>query len=193
MMKKTCIHSTFILAIAVSSFFTLNTAFAQDLAPKYFIKSSEVQLPDGVGWGQYKRTIQPFENWTLICDENLKKKEKVCNLSQIISDASGNQVFSWSLAATANGDPFMILRVPGNTDQKIPLKVKFSGRDTAIDVMYKGCNETVCIAMMPVGPITREHINKGNDVTIAFTEVSGQSFEIIAPLKGLKSGLAGIK
>ncbi|MBX8803432.1 invasion associated locus B family protein, partial [Ochrobactrum sp. MR28] len=107
--------------------------------------------------------------------------------------ASGNQVFSWSLAATANGDPFMILRVPGNTDQKIPLKVKFSGRDTAIDVMYKGCNETVCIAMMPVGPITREHINKGNDVTIAFTEVSGQSFEIIAPLKGLKSGLAGIK
>ena len=172
---------------------TLNTAFAQDLAPKYFIKSSEVELPDGVGWGQYKRTIQPFENWTLICDENLKKKEKVCNLSQIISDASGNQVFSWSLAATANGDPFMILRVPANTDQKIPLKVKFSGRDTAIDVAYKGCNETVCIAMMPVGPITREHINKGNDVTFAFTEVSGQSFEIVAPLKGLKSGLAGIK
>jgi invasion protein IalB len=46
--------------------------------------------------------------------------------------------------------------------------------------------------MMPVDPITREHINKGNDVTIAFTEVSGQSLEIVAPLKGLKSGLAGI-
>jgi invasion protein IalB len=86
----------------------------------------------------------------------------------------------------------MLLRVLGNTDQKIPLKVKFSGRDTAIDVTYKGCNETVCIAMMPVDPITREHINKCNDVTIAFTEVSGQSLEIVAPLKGLKSGLAGI-
>ncbi|MCF7645980.1 invasion associated locus B family protein [Pseudochrobactrum asaccharolyticum] len=192
-MRNTCNHSTYILVIAVSSFLTQNTAFARDLAPKYFIKSSEVQLPDGVGWGQYKRTIQPFENWTLICDENLKKKEKVCNLSQIISDASGNQVFSWSLAATANGDPFLILRVPANTDQKIPLKVKFSGRDTAIAVAYKGCNETVCIAMMPVGSITREHINKGNDVKFAFTEVSGQSFEIVAPLKGLKSGLAGIK
>jgi invasion protein IalB len=63
-------------------------------AYKPYFKKEHFSGGSPVGWGQYKRTIQPFENWTLICDENLKKKEKVCNLSQIISDASGNQVFA---------------------------------------------------------------------------------------------------
>lgn len=182
-----------LLAAAGLILLSFNPAAAQNVTSKYYIKNSEVQLPDGVEWGQYKRTIQPFENWTLICDENLTKKERVCNLSQIIVDASGNQIFSWSLAATTDGAPFMILRVPGNTDQKTPIRVGFSGRDTPVNVPYKGCTETVCVAMMPVGPITREHIDKGSDVTINFTEKGGRSVEVIVPLKGLKLGITKIK
>jgi invasion protein IalB len=193
MTEKLIKHLVLIPVIAGLNLFSPNPAIAQNTPTKYFIKNSEVQLPDGVGWGQYKRTIQPFENWTLICDENLKKKERVCNLSQIITDASGNQVFSWSLAATADGTPFMILRVPGDADQTIPLKVGFAGRSTPVIISYKGCDNTVCVAMMPVGPITREQINKESDVTITFTEINGQTTEIIVPLKGLKLGLAGSK
>lgn len=168
-------------------------AAAQSASPLYFIKPSEVELPDGVGWGQYKRTIQPFENWTLICDENLKKKERVCNVSQTVVDATKNQVFSWSLAATAEGDPFMILRVPSKTDQNTPLKLLFSGRDKPVTVDYKGCDDTICLAMMPVGPITREHINKASDVTVSYKDMSGETVEIVVPLKGLKSAFEGIK
>lgn len=186
-------HNIALLSLVGFSLLSCFAASAQPASPLYFIKPSEVELPAGVEWGQYKRTIQPFENWTLICDENLKKKERVCNVSQTVMDASKNQVFSWSLAATAEGDPFMLLRVPSKTDQNTPLKLLFSGRDKPVSVDYKGCDNNICLAMMPVGPITREHINKASDVTVSYKDMNGQTVEIVVPLKGLKSAFEGIQ
>ena len=34
------------------------------------------RVPQGAELGRYRRTIQPFENWELRCDENLKTKKK---------------------------------------------------------------------------------------------------------------------
>ena len=56
------------------------------VAFRYRIKPSDVAVPPDVKLGDYQRTIRPFENWTLICDENLKARKKVCNVSQIIED-----------------------------------------------------------------------------------------------------------
>lgn len=182
-----------VLGFITLSLFGSFTAAGQGTASRYFLKPSEVEVPKGTEWGQIKRTIQPFENWTLICDENLKLKEKTCNVSQIVLDRSGSQIFSWSLAATKSGEPFMLLRVPSTVDQKAPIAVSFPGRSKPVMLSYKGCDNNVCLAMLPVGPITREHIDRDSNVTIAFSSVEKGLTEIIVPLKGLKIALNAIK
>lgn len=94
--------------------------------PRYWIKPSEVAIPPDVPIGMYRRLIRPFENWTLICDENLKSKQRICNVSQLVVDKAGNTVFSWSLAATAQGKPVMILRVPPPRREKVRSSVCLS-------------------------------------------------------------------
>jgi invasion protein IalB len=176
--------------------FSLLGSFAaagQETGGRYFLKPSEVQIPKGLEWGQIKRTIQPFENWTLICDENLKIKEKTCNVSQIVSDRSGGQVFSWSLAATKSGEPFMLLRVPASVNQKAPIAVSFPDRAQAVMLRYKGCDDNICLALLPVGPITRENIDKDSNVTVVFSKLDSQKVEITVPLKGLKTALNAIR
>ena len=167
------------------------SAAAQEHNDRYFLKPSEVALPKGAQWGEIRRSIQPFENWTLICDENLKRKEKTRNVSQIITDQAGVAIFSWSLAATRNGDPFMLLRVPPLVEKQQALKVSFPGRPQPIMLDYKGCDGKICLAMLPVGPITREHIDKESVVTIGFSQ-NRHPVEIAVPLKGLKAALNAI-
>ncbi|WP_235901899.1 invasion associated locus B family protein [Ochrobactrum quorumnocens] len=166
-------------------------AAAQAQNHRYFLKPSEVALPKGAQWGEIRRSIQPFENWTLICDENLKRKEKTCNVSQIITDQAGVAIFSWSLAATKNGEPFLLLRVPPLVEKQQALKVSFPGRAKPVVLDYKGCDDKICLAMLPVGPITREHIDRESDVTIGFSQ-NRQPVEIVVPLKGLKAALNAI-
>ena len=50
----------------------------------YRLKGPDIVLPPGVPLGQYRRIFQPFPNWTLICDENLKTRQVVCNVSQTV-------------------------------------------------------------------------------------------------------------
>lgn len=184
-----------VLSICIFAFLT-SGSFAvagQEDNARYFLKPSEVPLPQGTEWGQVRRTIQPFENWTLICDENLKRKEKTCNISQIVINRSGEQVFSWSLAATREGEPFMLLRVPATASKNNPLAVSFPGHPRPVLLTYKGCDNSICLAMMPVGPVTRENIEKESDVTIAYTISTKQQIEIVVPLKGLSEALKAIK
>src|SRR5882757_1793451 len=84
------------------------TAFAVgwvQLPSTYTVKPSDVVIPDGEQLGQYRRVVQPFKNWILICDESLKSKRRVCNLTQSIVDQRGAPVFNWSFVATADGKP----------------------------------------------------------------------------------------
>ncbi|TIU06145.1 MAG: invasion associated locus B family protein, partial [Mesorhizobium sp.] len=83
-------------------------AVGQEAVPSaYRIKPSDVAVPPDVKLGQYQRTTRPFENWILICDENLQARKRVCNISQSFIDQSQAPVFSWSLAADEKGKPFM--------------------------------------------------------------------------------------
>ncbi len=182
-----------LIGFVVVGLFGSFSAAGQEPTQDYFIKPSDVIIPKDAQWGQIRRTIQPFENWTLICDENLKKKEKVCNISQIIVDHLGNQIFSWSLAATQSGEPFMLLRVPARADRKKALAIFFPGRETAVNLANKGCDEKVCLALMPVGPLTRENIDKGSDVTVSFALASGEPVRITVPLNGIATAFKAVR
>jgi len=166
---------------------------AGQVASPYRIKPSDVVLPPEVKLGDYQRIIRPFENWTLICDENLKARKKVCNVSQVIEDSSGKMAFSWSLAATQDGKPYMILRTAPNARSDGLVSLKFDGRNQAIDVHLNGCNEMVCVGMLPVGPVIRQQISQNATPTISYSTVDGKTVTVTATLKGLSAALSPLK
>lgn len=169
-------------------------AAAQELVgPPYGIRSSEVDVPEGVEMGQYQRVIRPFENWILICDENLAEHEKVCNVTQTIEDQNGTMAFSWSLAATRQGDPYMILRTAPGAKSDGLISLAFKGRDEPVDVRIDGCNRKVCVGMVPVGPVLRERIKGKASPTISYQTANGATIEIKTTLEGLSRALDAIE
>ncbi|MCZ7935270.1 invasion associated locus B family protein [Agrobacterium leguminum] len=171
-------------------------AAGQEVSPpvsvSYRIKSSEVAIPANVPMGQYRRSIQPFGSWTLICDENLHAKQRVCNISQVIVDQADKLVFSWSLAATQDGKPFMIFRTSPNARSDGKISLRFPGRATPVDIVLDGCNTVVCVGKLPVGPILREQIAEQSDPQVSYSTTSGESISVRASLKGLATALSAI-
>jgi invasion protein IalB len=160
--------------------------------PGYRIKPSEVVVPPDATLGEYQRTTRPFENWTLICDENLKVRQRVCNVTQIVEDHAGQVAFSWSLAATKEGNPYMILRTPPVARGGGLVSLKFEGRKEPVNIQLEGCNATVCIGMLPVGPIMREQISKNAAPTISYSTADGKTVSVTANLKGLSKAVEAI-
>ncbi len=169
-------------------------AVGQEAVPSaYRIKPSEVAVPAGVKLGDYQRTTRPFENWTLICDENLQARKKVCNISQSFVDQGQAMVFSWSLAADEKGKPFMILRTPSQAGTGSKLSLGFAGRKEPMGVQLQGCDASVCVGYVPVGPLLREQIGKETTVHVSYSLPSGATVSLDAPFKGLKTALSTIK
>ncbi|WP_273795066.1 invasion associated locus B family protein [Brucella intermedia] len=169
------------------------TAFGQeDRALGFRIRPSEVTVPEGIRPGQYQRIIRPFENWTLICDENLQKKERVCNVTQIIENQAGQMAFSWSLAATQDGNPYLILRTAPVAKADGSVSLKFDGRKEPVQVALDGCNQAVCVGMLPVGPIMREQIAKNTAPRVSYATTDGRTITVTATLKGLAKAVESI-
>jgi len=159
----------------------------------YQVKRSDVVIPHDVSPGQYRRVTQPFPNWTLICDENLARKQKVCNISQTIIDSRGEVSFSWSLAASDDGRPFFILRTPPSVGDKGVITLDLPDKGAEVSVAVDGCNPVVCIAYQQVGPRLRTLISKGGAVGISIKATDGTGkVSFLAPLDGLNAALAAI-
>lgn len=168
-------------------------AAAQEAASSdYRIKPSEVVVPPELKLGDYQRTIRPFENWTLICDENLKVRQRVCNVTQIIENEAGQVAFSWSLAANKKGNPYMILRTAPVARSDGLISVRFEGRKEPLQIQLEGCSKAVCIGMLPVGPILREQISKNAAPTISYLTTDGTTISVNATLKGLSTAVKAI-
>lgn len=168
-------------------------------AANYAIKPSEVTVPNDVPLGQYRRSIRPYRNWTLICDENLKAKKRVCNVTQTIVDQDGTTAFSWTLAGTNGGSPVMILRTPARVGKDQPVTLTFDDRSQPIVTQTTGCNDSVCVAVQQVGPRLKAYIAKGVIVQITFPVPasalpnSGKvSMGLFGTLDGLSEAVAGI-
>lgn len=161
--------------------------------PQYTVKHSEIVLPDDVPLGQYRRVTQPFPNWTLICDENLVRQEKVCNISQTILDGQGGSAFSWSLAAAEDGRPFFILRVPSMVGKGGVIQMKLPDNGADVFVPVEGCNANVCVAYQQVGPRLRLAVEKGDMIGISYAGGSPErTISFVAPLEGLDAALSAI-
>ena len=178
----------------------------QQLASAYSIKPSDVAVPDDVPLSEYRRIIRPYKNWTLICDENLKQKQRICNVSQSIVDASGAVAFSWSLAATAGGTPMMIVRVPATVGKDQPVRFSFGKDGAAIIVKTADCDQRICIGMLPVDGRLKAYGDKGVTSEVFYVALPPampgrdpssvaahlQTVTVQAPLEGLSAALAGI-
>lgn len=160
--------------------------------PVYSIKPSDIHVPADVPLGQYRRVTRPFLNWTLICDENLVSRKKVCNIVQEVVDAAGQSVFSWSLAATDEGAPVLILRAPLTVD-RVDISIDKATPD--IWAWVEGCTPTVCLAYLAVDGDLRQAIAQEKAVTLSYTlNLNGKSrlVSLRVPLKGLKDAVAAI-
>ena len=156
----------------------------------YRVKLTDIVIPDGASLGEVRRTIQPFPNWTLICDENLKTRTKVCNVTQTFTDASGAAIFSWSLAATESGSPVFILRAPAGLGPKATIAVTpASGKPLAAAVL--ACDVTMCVATLPLGRTLSSEIALGEPVKISYD--AGRPVALSAPLNGLAKAIAAIE
>jgi invasion protein IalB len=162
------------------------------LPSTYTVKPSEVAVPDGEQLGQFRRVIQPFENWTLICDESLKSKRRVCNLTQSIVNQQGSPVFNWSFVATADGKPLVVMRVPAAVGEGGVIGLALGdGRDRIV-AQADRCDAAVCTATIAIGQMLRRHIQAGTDCTVTYDLPEGEvSFQ--APLEGLFAALSAMK
>lgn len=163
------------------------------LTPGYAVKPSDVVLPSDVPLGQYRRTFRPFPNWTLICDENLARSQKVCNIAQTILGPDGAPVLSWSLAANQGGEPLFIIRTPTSLGQGGRIQVDIPDGEPALTVPVAGCDAKVCLAYLPAINRLRAAVGKGMAVGISYS--AGPSATVTtfkAPLAGLAAALASI-
>jgi len=165
---------------------------AQSDASSYRIKQSEVSLPKGASYGLYRRTITPFEFWTLICDEDAMKKQRICNVTQNIEDADDAFVFSWSLVGTEGGKPVFIFRAPAALGANRVIQLRLTGEKKPVDINTTACDENICLAMQPVGPILRKHLEKGSDVVISFKEAGKKNTTINTTLRGVTDAMSNI-
>ena len=178
-------------AVAVLAAMLVACASATGMAANgpYALKQPEITAPKGTAMGQVRRLIRPFAGWTLICDENLAERSKVCNVTQTFVDAGGATIFSWSLAASEDGKPIVILRVAPSVGQTGVISIRSHGRK-AETVAVRACDDSVCVATMRLNASLREQIDLGATLDVSFT--AGQPVLLEAPLLGLKEAVAAI-
>ena len=161
--------------------------------PGVHVKPADVALPPGAKPGEIRRIIQPFASWTLICDENLRTRTRICNVSQTLVDDAGLLVFSWSLAATRGGAPVFILRAPiaGRSDQTVT--VGYGTKTPVTRVPLTTCDAALCIGLLPATTEIRRRIATGGAVRVAFMDHAGHSVVLNTTLDGLAAAIGSIK
>ncbi|WP_342364004.1 invasion associated locus B family protein [Terrarubrum flagellatum] len=151
----------------------------------YAVKPSDVIVPEGETLGEYRRVIQPFRNWTLICDESFKSKRRVCNLTQSIVNDQGAVVFNWSLMATADGKPLMMMRVPATVGMGQQIEIAMGQAPDRIAARIDRCDANFCYAVIAVGDMLRKHIRAGTECAISYQDARIGVVAFRAPLDGL--------
>lgn len=167
-------------------------AGARDNLAGYSLRPPPLSAPSGAP-GAVRRTIMQFYDWTLICDATAAEKKQICNVSQALWDSQNAVVFSWSLAASDKGEPFMLLRTAPDTDIKTPLRLAVSGAAKVIALDFVGCNDALCMAQTPVGPVLTRAIGNEGDIAVSYRTASKGMLQFSLPLRGLKAAVAAIK
>jgi invasion protein IalB len=165
------------------------------LAPSsgYTVKPSDVAVPEGETLGEFRRMIQPFRNWTLICDESLKSKRRVCNITQTIINGQGAVAFNWSLVATAEGKPLMVMRVPAAAGAGQPIELAMGAKPDRIGAQTDHCDAGFCFATIAIGDMLRRHIRAATPCRVSYQLPQVGPIVLEAPLDGLFAALSQLK
>ena len=147
-------------------------------------------MPPGAAPGEVRRYIHPFADWTLICDENLADRSKVCNVTQTLLAGDGAIVFSWSLAASEDGKPIFILRVAPSVGADGVINIRLPGGQALASVPVRACDDRVCVATMRPSALMLEQIDRASLLAVSFED--GHLVRLKVPLSGLKEAVAAI-
>ena len=182
------------LIVGVIYFLSVNQLFGAQTVGisshgKYRIKPSEVIVPNDVPLGKYRRVIQPFSNWTLVCDENINAKQKICNVTQVIVDQNDELVLNISLAATKEGAPFFFVRTPSNIDKNKGFSVLLPSINKIYRFEIDGCNDIVCVGKFPVLSVINRHILNKSIIDISYYMGEKNELSVRVMLDGLSSAL----
>lgn len=180
-MRKFFLLMLLMTALAVSGL----SAHAQ---PEFRVRPSSVIVPDGIPIGQYKRSIHPFENWTLVCDDNLATKIRLCDIRQEVEIIGAGVIFSWALTATENGPPMMKLLGPAGIGVNGEIIMTFNDGSTH-RVRMLSCNASNCVGHSPAGPKTQQHIKENLTINISFDIKGLGNISFAVPMKGLSNAL----
>ena len=142
--------------------------------------------------GEVRRVVQPFGGWTLICDEDLKARRKVCNVSQVLVDGAGRPAFNWSLAATRGGAPVIIMRAPSGGLAARHVGIAFRAGETATEYDLPSCDAETCLGLLPVSPTLQKRLREGGTAEISLMH-EGRLRTLDAPMKDLATALAAVK
>lgn len=157
------------------------------------VKPSDVAIPAGETLGEFRRMIQPFRNWTLICDESLKSRRRVCNITQTIVNGQGAVAFNWSLVATADGKPLMVMRVPAAIGAAQPIELAMGAKPDRIVAQTDHCDAGFCFATIAIGDMLRRHIQAATPCLVSYHLPEAGLITLEAPLDGLSGALSKLK
>ncbi|MBR0893802.1 invasion associated locus B family protein [Bradyrhizobium tropiciagri] len=173
---------------------TAASAGAQPASPPvYAVKPSDVVVPEGETLGEFRRMIQPFKNWTLICDESLRSKRRVCNVTQSIVNSQGAVAFNWSLIATADGKPLMAMRIPAAAGVGAQIELAMGDSPDRIVAQTDRCDTNFCFATIAIGNVLRRHIRAATPCLVSYQLPQTGPVMLEAPLDGLSGVLAKLK
>jgi len=161
-------------------------------AVSYSVRPPPLAVPSGEP-GAVRRSIMQFYHWTLLCDTVFANNTQVCNVSQAVWNDDNAVIFSWSLAASDKGDPFMLLRTAPGADTKSPVRLAVKDSKQSIDIAFVGCNDNVCVAQTPVGPLLTQAIRNRSDITISYRLAGQGTVRFDTSFLGLKEAVAAIK
>ena len=154
--------------------------------PGYRVKPVE-GAPAAVG---VRRVIERFSGWTLICDE--ERRRRVCNASQSIVDVDGSLAFSWSLAATRGGEPVFLIRAPVTGFPSHTVVLAFGTDETVIRL--DACDVRLCLGFMPLSPGLVKRIKERGAVGIRYRMREGDALVFLtASLDGLGTAIGSIR
>ncbi|NNM73537.1 invasion associated locus B family protein [Enterovirga aerilata] len=142
--------------------------------------------------GEIRRSIQPFGGWTLICDEQVRQRTRVCNVSQVVVDSSGEMAFSWTLAGTRSGEAVMIVRMPRANETRQWVGLKLEGVAKAVDVPLTSCDERVCLGFLGVNREITQALRRGDPAEVIFTQ-NGRFRTIPTSTAGLSAALRSVR
>lgn len=174
--------------IATASFGTVRDAGAQEAAAMPLRVATLVQEGKIIDPGDLLRTTRIFPNWNLNCEVLLSQGRHLCAVELRSVDAQGKQVFAWSIALSADGNPIIIFKVPSDLDPAYGLRMTIGALTTILTPKREDCDASECRLLAPFEAALRTLMISQQKIGFSLRR-GNQVLQIEAPLAGLSEAL----